>query len=114
MKKKKNIIIMFLLSIIVINVSDYIIRKIQKQNMYKSEIKGVVWDIFLKRGGNHYHYNRNDKGDYFVDEHFFNGKPSNIIKKNDSVYKAPNSEKLYIYRKINNTYVLIGQSQKWW
>ena len=30
MKKKKNIIIMFLLSIIVINVSDYIIRKIQK------------------------------------------------------------------------------------
>lgn len=42
MKKKKNIIIMFLLSIIVINVSDYIIRKIQKQNMYKSEIKGVV------------------------------------------------------------------------
>ena len=50
MKKKKNIIIMFLLSIIVINVSDYIIRKIQKQNMYKTEIKGVVWDIFLKRG----------------------------------------------------------------
>ena len=114
MKKKKNIIIMFLLSIIVINVSDYIIRKIQKQNMYKSEIKGVVWDIFLKRGGNHYRYNGNDKGDYFVDEHFFNDKPSNNIKKNDSVYKAPNSEKLYIYRKINNTYVLIGQSQKWW
>lgn len=49
-----------------------------------------------------------------MDEHFFNDKPSNIIKKNDSVYKAPNSEKLYIYRKINNTYVLVGQSQKWW
>lgn len=42
--------------------------------MYKSEIKGVVWDIFLKRGGNHYRYNGNDKGDYFVDEHFFNDK----------------------------------------
>lgn len=48
MKKKKNIIIMFLLSIIVINVSDYIIRKIQKQNMYKTEIKGVVWKIIFK------------------------------------------------------------------
>ena len=39
--------------------------------MYKSEIKGVVWDISLKRGENHYRYNRNDKGDYFADEHFF-------------------------------------------
>ena len=39
---------MFLLSIIVINVSDYIIRKIQKQNMYKTEIKGVVWKIIFK------------------------------------------------------------------
>lgn len=28
--------------------------------------------------------------------------------------KNLNSEKLYIYRKINNTYVLVGQSQKWW
>ena len=104
---------MFMLSIIVINVSDYIIRKIQKQNMYKTEIKGVVWDIFLKRGGNHYRYNRNDKGDYFVDEHFFNDKPSNIIKKNDSVYKASNSEKLYIYRNslhpLGESYLILNK-----
>ena len=90
--KKKNIIMMFLLSIIVINVSDYIIRKIQKQNMYKTEIKGVVWDIFLKRGGNHYRYNRNDKGDYFVDEHFFNDKPSNIIKRMILYIKHPTAK----------------------
>ena len=105
-----TIIAGFIITILVIQID----RKIHERNMYESEIKGVVWDIFLKRGGHHYRYNRNDKGDYFVDEHFFNDKPSNIIKKNDSVYKAPNSEKLYIYRKINNTYVLVGQSQKWW
>jgi len=35
--KKKNIIIMFLLSIIVINVSDYIIRKIQKKICIKQK-----------------------------------------------------------------------------
>ena len=46
--KEKKTIIMFLLSIIIINVSDYIIRKVQKQNMYQAEIKGIVWDIFLK------------------------------------------------------------------
>ena len=37
----------FIITLITIQIN----REIQKQNMYKSEIKGVVWDIFLKRGG---------------------------------------------------------------
>ena len=102
---------MFLLSIIVINVSDYIIRKIQKQNMYKTEIKGVVWDIFLKRGGHHYYYNKDNKNEYFTDDDFFQDRSRKNIVIGDSIYKPSHSKEIYIYRKVNNKYKLVVESR---
>ena len=62
-----TIIAGFIITILVIQID----RKIHERNMYESEIKGVVWDIFLKRGGHHY-YNKDNKSEYFTDDDFSN------------------------------------------
>lgn len=99
--------LVFLVSfILVINISSNIIRKIKNKNMYKREIKGVVWDITLRRGGHHYYYNKNNNNDYFIDDDFFNDRNDKNIFLRDSVYKSSNNDTLYIYKKNINTYEL--------
>ena len=105
-----TIIIGFIIKMIVIQID----RKIHERDMYESEIKGILWKIVLKKGGHHYYYDKYNKREYFIDDDFFQDRSEKNIVIGDSIYKPSHSKEIYIYRKINNTYVLVGQSQKWW
>ena len=101
-----TIIAGFIITMLVIQID----RKIHERNMYESEIKGVVWDIFLKRGGRHY-YNKDNKSEYVTDDDFFQDRSRKNIVIGDSIYKPSHSKEIYIYRKVNNKYKLVVESR---
>ena len=102
-----TIIIGFIITMIVIQID----REIHERNMYKLEIKGILWKIILKRGGHHYYYNKDNKSEYFIDDDFFQDRSRKNIVKGDSIYKPSHSKEIYIYRKVNNKYKLIVESR---
>ena len=89
-----TIIIGFIITMIVIQID----REIHERNMYKLEIKGILWKIVLKKGGHHYYYDKYNKREYFIGI-------------GDSIYKPSHSKEIYIYRKVNNKYKLIVESR---
>ena len=102
-----TIIIGFIITMIVIQID----REIHERNMYKLEIKGILWKIVLKKGGHHYYYDKYNKREYFIDDDFFQDRSQKNIVIGDSIYKPSHSKEIYIYRKVNNKYKLIVESR---
>lgn len=104
----KIVVIVFIAMMISIQIN----RNLRNKRIYNEEIKGIVWDIYVARGGHHYFYNKINKNNYFVDEDFFNDRENGKIIIGDSIYKPKNSDILYIYRKNSDSiYVLQGKSR---
>lgn len=105
MERNKIKPILFLFSfIILINVIGGTIRYIEIKKQYNKEIKGIIWNITLLKGGHHYFYDKNNKKNYFIDDDFFEERFNSGIVKGDSVYKSAYNDTLYIYKKNNNQY----------
>ena len=102
-----TIIIGFIITMIVIQID----RKIHERDMYKLEIKGILWKIVLKKGGHHYYYDKYNKREYFIDDDFFQDRSQKNIVIGDYIYKPSHSKEIYIYRKVNNKYKLVVESR---
>ena len=102
-----TIIIGFIITMIVIQID----RKIHERDMYKLEIKGILWKIVLKKGGHHYYYDKYNKREYFIDDDFFQNRSRKNIVIGDSIYKPSHIKEIYIYRKVNNKYKLVVESR---
>lgn len=97
-KKGKIGVVLFIVIIAFTVYIGYYQKKEKQINIRKSEISGII--IGYKDGGprNGYYYYTNNKDRIEAYYFFKENIPNNLIV-GDSIYKAPNSFRLYIYKK---------------
>ena len=93
------IVAMILVAIIVYSVTTYQNKKLRSE-VRKSEFSGVVVSYKYMGGRNGYYY-YTDKGDCIMAFYFFDEDTPENLNGGDSIYKAPDSFRLYIYKKDN-------------
>lgn len=91
------IVAMVLIAVIVYSITTYQNKKL-KSEVRKSEFSGVVTSYKYMGGRNGYYY-YTDKGDCIMAFYFFDEDIPQNLNGTDSIYKAPDSFRLYIYNK---------------
>lgn len=78
----------------------------KKYAIYKKEARGIIKEMRIYRGGQYFYFEGGKLDGYFFDDF-------EAIKVGDSIAKEKDSKEVYIYRKINNEYILLMKNE-WW
>ena len=72
----------------------------QLNEFHENKIEGIVTDEYSSSGGTRININKEKKNRYILVQYNNEVKSffSSFVEKGDSVFKAPNSEILYLYR----------------